>query len=199
MSEKKKEQWGKEMVLDKDINDPKRGEEELNKALEAKALYRRYKDFMADPKILPIYPSNRNLVIPAIEIDKMAAMKGPGGKVTYRLRGKQEIQDEVNKASHEALPIVAFDPKLLDMTDKLKEGQVNYALIAVSDQFPVVKQLHWRGMNFWFIDYHNIVAFVDKENLSLLTKKIPESQIEKQREIEQSELKERDQVQQSGT
>lgn len=151
---------------------------ENDKVLKSKTEYRLNQEFLENPYMLPITLTNRRIMIPMIMVSEYRNNYLEGGLPIKK--SESEMKDDFNMLAINAWPVVAFDPVLKEVG--VKEDVMNYAIVnTFSDH---TKMMFFKGLRFLIFEYHEVVAFVEKDSLSLLSSEIPISELEKQEQLE---------------
>jgi len=151
-------------------------EKAVRKAIEEKARVFLTDKFIKNPQLIPIRMTNRRFLVPMILVDPYMRL---GEGVAPIEKSNEMIMEELNKKAEIPLPVVSFDPSLVEYG--FKKGQVNYVIISSFGN--ITKKINYKGLGFWVFDLHEIVAFIEKEDISLLTSNLSDDGIEEYREI----------------
>lgn len=150
----------------------------LDKVLKSKTEYRLNQEFLENPYLLPISLTNRRIMIPMIMVNEYRNNYLEGG-ISIK-KSESEMKEDFNMLATNAWPVVAFDPVLKEVG--LKVNDINYAIVnSLGDH---TKMMFFKGLRFLIFEYREVVAFVQKDSLSLLSSEIPISELEKQEQLE---------------
>lgn len=154
----------------------------LDGTITTKCRFRMYREMMENPKPLPLKLDNRRVAFPMIMIDEFKE-NPQGGKPIKLLDAElNRLKDE---AARKPYPVMAYDPKLVE-EGHIKEGETNYAMYLPWED-EIVHHFHYNGLAYIVVDFFSIIAFVDKNDLPLLSSKLPSEELEKQKKIEEEQ------------